>query len=170
MQNSLSKTLSKIPLFYGLQNSELGVVLSICKPENFSSGEAIFNEGAPSHSLHILLSGSVTIKSKKKGDIVMLSACDIFGEIGLITQHTRSASAIATTSCNLLRIDHNEFNLLIGKQPRISALLMKNISANLANHVIRMNNDDNTLEHIPHKKSDSKSAKSQVLNNSHLDQ
>jgi len=167
--NALSKTLSKIPLFYGLQANELGIVLAICKAESFVEGDTIFNEDDPSHSMYILLSGEVAIKSKKKGDIVTLNSCDIFGEIGLITQRTRSAAAIAASSCNLLRIDHIEFNLLAGKQPRISAILMKNISTNLANHVVRMNNDASSLEHIPNsKKAEAPQDIQQILNNTHI--
>ena len=165
----VSSVLSKIPLLYGLQNNELGTILSLCKSESFSGGDTIFNEGDPSHSMYILLSGGVDIKSKKKGVIVTLNSCDIFGEIGLITQRTRSASIIARTHCNLLRIDHIEFNLLAGKNPRISSILMKNISANLANHVVRMNNDADTIEHIPNpeNKSEPKSSEAQTLNNTH---
>jgi len=167
---TLSKSLGKIPLFYGLQTSELGTVLTICKSESFFDGDTIFNENDPSHSMYILLSGNVDIKSKKKGVIVTLNSCDIFGEIGLITQHTRSASAIAATSCNLLRIDHVEFNLLAGKHPRVSSILMKNISTNLANHVVRMNNDASSLEHIPSKhKTEKQKIDPQILNNTQID-
>ena len=167
---ALTNSLVKIPLFYGLQTSELGTVLAICKSETFSDGDTIFNENDPSHSMYILLSGNVNITSKKKGVIVTLNGCDIFGEIGLITQHTRSASAIAATSCNLLRIDHVEFNLLAGKHPRVSSILMKNISTNLANHVVRMNNDASSLEHIPgDNKNEKQAIDSQVLNNTHID-
>ena len=144
----LIQILGKIPLFQGMNKDELNVILNICKPVNFPKAEIIFNEGDPSHSLFILLSGEVEIRNQKSGSLNHLTSCDIFGEIGLITQRTRSASAIAHDDCKLLRIDHVEFNLLAGKHPRISAILHRNISTNLANHVLRMNNNTH-LEHIP---------------------
>ena len=146
---SLAQSLSKIPLLYGLEPDELKFVLALCKSESFSTGEIIFKEATPSHSMYILLSGNVDIKTEKNGVIFTLRSCDIFGEIGLITQRHRSASAEAHSDCNLLRIDHVEFNLLAGKKPRISSILMKNISTNLANHVVRMNEKGTSLEHIP---------------------
>lgn len=161
---SVINSLSKIPLLYGLEPKELKVVLALCKSDNFSAGDTIFEEDTPSHSMYIILSGNVDIKTKKNGVIFTLGSCDIFGEIGLITQRTRSASAIAKSDCNLLRINHVEFNLLGGKQPRISSILMKNISTNLANHVVRMNNVSSSLEHIPHEK-DFTETSSQVLIN-----
>ena len=47
----------------------------------------------------------------------MLGVCELFGEIGLLTRHTHSASALTKSDCKLLRIDHTEFNLLSGKYP-----------------------------------------------------
>jgi CRP-like cAMP-binding protein len=150
--NSLVQSLSKIPLLFGLEPNELKIVLALCKSESYSAGETIFQEGTPSHSMYILLSGSVDIKTEKSGLVITLGGCDIFGEIGLITQRHRSASAVANLDCNLLRIDHIEFNLLAGKKPRISSILMRNISTNLANHVVRMNEGNTSLEHIPQEK------------------
>ena len=140
-------SLRKIPLFFGLEPDELKTVLELCKHAHFNQHETIFHEGDPSHDMYILLSGSVEISTKKSGVVASLGSSDIFGEIGLITQRTRSASVIATSNCQLFRINHVEFNFLAGRNPRISAILMRNISTNLANHVVRMNNAP--LEHIP---------------------
>lgn len=147
--NTIVRSLSKIPLFFGLEPHELRVVLSLCKSQDVRQGDTIFHERDPSHNMFILLSGQVYIVTDRSGIIACLSPCDIFGEIGLITQRTRSASAVAKTDCKLFRIDHVEFNFLAGKNPRISSILMRNISTNLANHVVRMNNAP--LEHIPDK-------------------
>jgi CRP-like cAMP-binding protein len=163
IDNTIVRSLSKIPLFFGLEPNELRVVLSLCEPVDYEQGDTIFNQDDPSHNMYILLSGSVYIVTERSGIIATLNPCDIFGEIGLITQRTRSASALAKTDCRLFRIDHVEFNFLAGKNPRISAILMRNISTNLANHVVRMNNAP--LEHIPLKRSQKtpKEVESQVL-------
>lgn len=157
----LAHSLSKIPLFYGLTDEELESVLTICKPDTFKDDDIIFSENDPSHSMYIILSGEVDITSFKAGLIYTLKSCDIFGEIGLITQKTRSAHAVAQSNCKLLRIDHTDFNFLLGKHPRISAVLMKNISSNLANHLIRMNNV--SLEHVPQAYEEDDLSESQVL-------
>lgn len=161
--NAIVRSLSKIPLFFGLEPHELRIVLALCRTVEFRQGETIFQEGDPSHNMYILLSGEVYIVTDRSGIIARLTSCDIFGEIGLITQRTRSASVLTKTDCKLFRIDHLEFNLLAGRQPRISAILMRNISTNLANHVVRMNNAP--LEHIPNRNDQSQRADpgSQVL-------
>jgi len=157
----LAHSLSKIPLFYGMNDEELKTILGICKPDAFKDDAIIFNENDPSHSMYIILSGEVDITSFKAGLIFTLKSGDIFGEIGLITQQTRSASAIAQSSCKLLHIEHTDFNFLLGTHPRISAILMKNISSSLANHLIRMNNV--SLEHVPQSQEKPLPVESQVL-------
>lgn len=152
-EKSITQSLGKIPCLYGLTDDELKVVLSICKPETYARDMTIFYQGSPSHDMFILLSGQVEIITDQQGRICTLSSCDLFGEIGLITQQTRSASAITLTDSKLLKINHVQFNLLIGTHPRISAILMKNISTNLASHILRMNNMA-PLEHIPQEKHD----------------
>ena len=97
IDNAIVRSLSKIPLFFGLEPHELRVVLSLCKTHDVRQGDTIFHERDPSHNMFILLSGEVYIVTDRNGIIARLSPCDIFGEIGLITQRTRSASAVAKT-------------------------------------------------------------------------
>ncbi len=96
--NKIAQSLSKIPLFYGLDDKELKTVLALCKSESFTEGSTIFKEEDPSHCMYITLSGEVNIETRKKGLVVTLGSRDISGKIGLSPQRTRSASAIAKTN------------------------------------------------------------------------
>lgn len=44
-------------------------------------------------------------------------------------------------------MNHVGFNTLLGTHPRISALMMKNITSSLSQHIIRMNQSE--LEYLP---------------------
>lgn len=140
-------SLKKLSLFYGLDHEELLTVYQICKPLRKQADEIIFRENDPSHDLFILLSGEIDIVTQKKGLVHTLKENEIFGEIGLITQNTRSATAICKTSSHMLVINHHEFNFLLGKHPRISSLLMRNITSTLSQHIVRMNQQE--MEYIP---------------------
>ena len=143
----LLRALRKINLWFGLSDEELLVIYRACSSVEASAGETIFNEGDPSHDLYILLSGRVEIVTQKKGVIHTFTANESFGEIGLITQNTRSASAQATETSKLLALNHAEFNRLLGTHPRISALMMRNITTSLSEHIVRMNQAE--LEYAP---------------------
>jgi len=141
------RALKKIPLWAGLNDDELSVVYQCCKSIKTKADEIIFNEGDPSHDLYILLAGKVDIITQKKGRIHSMNVNETFGEIGLITQNTRSASALSVTPCSMLKLNHVEFNTMLGTHPRISAIMMKNITANLSQHIVRMNQSE--LEYLP---------------------
>lgn len=148
-KQQIIRALRKISLWAGLTDEELEVVYQCCKPVKSGADEVIFKEGSPSHDLYILLSGRVDIITLKKGVIHTLTENETFGEIGLITQNTRSATALSVMPCNMLTFNHADFNRLLGTYPRISAIMMRNITTSLSQHIVRMNQSE--LEYLPSK-------------------
>ncbi|MDH5518686.1 MAG: cyclic nucleotide-binding domain-containing protein [Gammaproteobacteria bacterium] len=136
------RALRKIPLWDNLSDKELESVYLRCKPQKTAVNQVIFREGDPSHDLYVLLSGRVNIMTQKKGQIHTVTENETFGEIGLVTKNVRSATAISTSPCNMLRMTLFDFNDLLENDPRISALMMRNITTSLSQHIIRMNHSD----------------------------
>jgi len=66
--------------------------------QTFSDGDVIFNEGGPGDMAYEIVSGNVGI-SKMGGDgaihLATLSKGEIFGEMGVLDNGTRSATAKA---------------------------------------------------------------------------
>jgi len=141
------RALKKIPLWSGLNDDELGVVYRCCTSIQSGADEIIFKEGQPSHDLYILLAGKIEIITNKKGCIHTIRVNETFGEIGLITQNPRSATALSAEPSSMLKLNHVEFNTMLGTHPRISAIMMKNITENLSQHIVRMNQSE--LEYLP---------------------
>ena len=81
--------------------------------KTFSKGEVIFREGDESSEAYRLLSGDVEISiSTKNGPNVLahLSSGAFFGEMSLIDDKPRSASATAVTDCRTEVFDEANFN------------------------------------------------------------
>lgn len=142
------RVFKKLPIFYGLRENEYDFVRAACSHTSYLEGNTVFNKGDGSPCLYILLTGEVELQTEKKEVIYKLHPGEIFGEIGLITQQKRTATAVAKTDVTLLIIKSEDLNLLLGKHPRISSIIMRNITQHLANHIVRMNKAA-TLEHIP---------------------
>lgn len=142
------RVFKKLPIFYGLRENEYDFLRSICSHTSFLAEDIVFAEGDGSPCLYILLTGKVVLKTDKGGVIHTLNPGDIFGEIGLITQQKRTATAVADTDVTLLLIKGEDLNLVLGRQPRISSIIMRNITQHLASHIVRMNKAA-SLEHIP---------------------
>jgi CRP-like cAMP-binding protein len=142
------KTLRKLPFFHGLYDDEYEKLFSICQSCSFLPNQGIFTEGDASLFLYVVLNGKVEISTKKKGVIYIVKPGEIFGEIGLISQKRRTASAKTLDSAALLQIKRDDFNMLLGTQPRISAILLRNITLGLSGHIVRMN-DLGSTEYLP---------------------
>lgn len=145
--------LGRLPLFTGLWNDELREMARLCRVYHAGAGAAIFEEGDTSDGMFVVLAGSVEIRTKRSGLLYMTQPGDNFGEIGMISQRKRTASALAAPEAQLLRIGRDEFNRLLGSAPRISAVILRNITEQLSAHLVRMNNRV-TTEFIPTAASD----------------
>jgi CRP-like cAMP-binding protein len=144
----IAAILQKLPVFSGLSASEYAHIQKICQPARVADGETLFVEGDSSPCMYVLLSGDIQLRTHNQGPIHTLTPGELFGEIGLISQQNRTATAIARAPSVLLQIDGDVFKELLTREPRISFIIMRNITLNLANHIARMNKGD-MLDFIP---------------------
>ncbi len=90
--------------------------------KEFKPGQIIFCEWEPGNSLFIILKGKVKIikifgKTQKTLDVMQEGS--IFGEMALLEEEPRSASAIAITEVKVLEFNKEDFHVLIQKNPQI---------------------------------------------------
>ena len=82
----------------------------------FKPGEVIFAEGDEGDTLHFIRSGSVTISSSQQGKDVIMSyvpANQAVGEMALLGDTVRSATATATVKTETLSINRESFDILM---------------------------------------------------------
>lgn len=82
----------------------------------FRPGEVIFAEGDQGDTLHFIRSGSVTISSAQQGKDVIMSyvpANQAVGEMALLGDTARSATATATVKTETLSINRESFDILL---------------------------------------------------------
>ena len=132
--------LKKLPLFAGLHDNEFIHLCDLCNGRSFVKDEYVFHQDDHSHSLFVLLSGKVQLSIKGNGVIYEALPGDFFGEIGFITQRLRAASAQAVSDSAIMEFSNDDYNLLLGQQPRVNAIMMQHIAENLAEHLLRTNN------------------------------
>lgn len=78
--------------------------------------------------MYIILEGEIRI-FKKELDITVMGPGSIFGEMALIENQPRSASAEALGQVELLEIDEEQFQRYFAGQPQVLMALMKTMSA-----------------------------------------
>ncbi|MBI2837417.1 MAG: Crp/Fnr family transcriptional regulator [Acidobacteria bacterium] len=124
--------LKRIPIFQGLDETDCQAVGSRAAIKSFRKNVVILSEGDRSHSLYVVLSGSVRVfLSDDAGKEVVLNIQgpgEFFGELALIDDEPRSASVMTLEPTTLAIISKADFQELIGHQPVIAIRLLRALS------------------------------------------
>jgi CRP-like cAMP-binding protein len=129
--------LEKVPLFAGLSRRQLGKLLVKLFEKNYQPGETIFLEGEPAKALFIVLHGRVSIlhTGKEEEQVATLTPGAYFGELALIDDLPRSATARADEHSALLILYKSHFDELIEGHSTIAIRVMGNLLKALAGYV-----------------------------------
>ncbi|MCB1023898.1 MAG: DUF1003 domain-containing protein [Acidobacteria bacterium] len=113
--------LAKIELFDLFDDDELSELAAVIDAEMLRTGDALFQAGDPGESLFIIRKGTIELSIKdNSGQKIILKIAepgDIFGEISMLDNRPRTASAIALESCELFSLDRDDLLLLFQKKP-----------------------------------------------------
>jgi CRP-like cAMP-binding protein len=94
------------------------------EPRICQAGEAIFREYDMGAEMYVVLEGEVELSFGSKGTET-LGPGEPFGEMALIDQAPRTATAIAKTDCKLAVIPERRFLFLVQTTPHFALLIMK---------------------------------------------
>ena len=101
----------------------------------FQRGELIFTEGSVGRHMYVINSGGVDILKRIQSKDVLIGSLgvgEIFGEMALVDDLPRSATAVASAAdTELVEIDHPHFVYLIGQQPAFALVVLKSLSLKL---------------------------------------
>ena len=99
------------------------------KAAAIAEGQKIFAENERAiplvrkNKMYLLLKGEVGLLSGQK-TIGRVRPGEIFGEMALVSDAPRSASAVATTACRVIALDDEEFQAALRKKPEFAVMMM----------------------------------------------
>jgi len=93
-------------------------------------GDSLFREGEKGEKMYVLLEGEMEILL---GDFVLETVRQgaLIGEMALIDDSARTASAVAKTPCRLAEIDRRRFHFLVQQTPHFATHVMKTLADRL---------------------------------------
>jgi len=138
--------LRQTDIFYDLTEPQLKMVAALCSEITSKASQVIFEENSAGDELYVIVNGEVDIllnpaliqsttteRPSRPLTIVTLRRGQIFGEIALVDQGLRSASAHCTSKkARLLIIPADRLIKLCDNYPDLGYRLMRNIAAELA--------------------------------------
>jgi CRP-like cAMP-binding protein len=94
------------------------------------AGTIIFRLGEEAHELFVIKSGQVRIQLGNR-TLSELSADSIFGEMALIDNQPRSATAIAITDVELVPVTERQFLFMVSQTPYFALKVMRVLAERL---------------------------------------
>lgn len=159
--------LKQSDIFYQFTPTQLEMVANLCQEVVFQAGEIIFKENSGSKELYVIAQGEVEIlinpsavgssSETKHTDsvIAILRRGQSFGEVALVDEGLRSASACAAQKeTRLLVISRDKLIMLCETYPQLGYRLMYNLAADLAMKI--RNTDLRIREQLLYKPQDDK--------------
>jgi CRP/FNR family cyclic AMP-dependent transcriptional regulator len=127
--------LARCSLFAGLPRRLLARLGTRFLEKVYHPGEIAFQEGDPGRALFVIVEGTVEITQETvQGEYVLrtLGPGDAFGELALIDDFPRSATARVATLARLLILYKSDFDALMDGNAQITNVVMRNLAHRLA--------------------------------------
>lgn len=146
-QKEDTRTLLKnTSIFASLGNRELDSIERIMYKRAYEAGEAVFHQGDPGIGMYIIQRGTISIIQMPAEHLLAdLHEGDFFGEIALLNETPRSASAIAKTECALLCVSQPDLLGLFQRNPKLGVKVLMPLSQITGQRVIQLDQEVLTL-------------------------
>ncbi len=123
--------LKTVPFFDRLSNRQLKRVSDIMFQRTYEADETIFEEGQPGAALFLILDGKIAIEICRESETTRLAVLEtgaFFGEMALLDETPRSASARALERTRTLALYRNDLNGLRHRHPRTACQIYQSIA------------------------------------------
>lgn len=120
--------LKKLPLFADLTQDEHRQIIEQIVMNYYPVGHVFFHEGDEAGGMYIIKHGMVKISAKNGGedkDLATLVDNGFFGEMGLISDKPRNATATALSDCEVFELSKDNFYRAMESLPHLSEKVSK---------------------------------------------
>ena len=103
--------------------------------QTFATGTVLFREGDPGEEMYVIQTGRVQLTRRVRGreaHLASLPPGEFFGEMAIVNNRPRSATAVVTEEAQLLVIDGQTFEAMVRGNAEIALRFIKKLAARLA--------------------------------------
>lgn len=158
--------LKDVLVFKDLSADEVEQMEKVSSFETYRKGDVVFREGDAGDSLYVVMSGEVRIMRITRNGaeklLTKLGPKTFFGEMSLLDGRPRSASAIANTKTELIKITKTDMDKLLSKDCLAAYKVIRAFARTLCYRLRKMNDEllelfqdpDKTINQIIEEKSE----------------
>lgn len=126
--------LSQVRIFASLPRRDLRRLAARCRLTKYGAGDVILEEHSTGLGLFLVTSGLVEVfktLDHRKIQLAVLGQGDVLGEMALLDDEPRSASAVALEPTDCLLLSRDGFRTLIRRRPRIAWPIVPALAARI---------------------------------------
>lgn len=124
------EALRSISLFKNLRNRELEQVAQLVDEVDLPAGHVLMREGEQSSQAFVIAAGEVRIERGGR-QIAMLGPGSVVGEMALLAEGPRTATATLTKPGSLFVLAHREFHSLLADIPAVQDCVLDEVARRL---------------------------------------
>jgi GNAT superfamily N-acetyltransferase len=133
----MARAIAEVPLFAGMSAEQALRLAGVCRVEEFEPGARIFSASDPTDCVYLVLDGEAQVSAGSPSvPIATIRRGETLGEISLLTQTPRAATATAATRVEAAAIPHRDLHELIRRRPDIGVIIYRNLALGLG-HKLR---------------------------------
>lgn len=120
------RAMRAIPLFAGLNETDLRSLSESFLSERFAAGADIILQGEPGDKLYLIVQGEVEVlqnTGERNQRLATLSTGDYFGEMALVSDQPRAATVRALRTTQLYSLARPDFAALLNGQPTLQTAI-----------------------------------------------
>lgn len=137
---SVHALLRDVPLFSDLSRRELSAVQSILHRREYEPDEVLFRQGNPGVGMYVIQEGEIEIlREPADATLAELTDGDFFGELALLNETPRSATAIARTDSVLYGLFRPDLLGLVERDSSLGVQILFHMGRVLSERLIRTN-------------------------------
>jgi len=103
--------------------------------QSYRKSTVIFEEGSTGNEMYLIHTGSVALTTQRNESgpvtLAVLKPGDFFGEMALVDDAPRSASAVAIEDTQLITLDRAKFLFTVQQQPQFALSVMHTLCQRL---------------------------------------
>ncbi len=124
-----------LPIFEMLDDECLRPLTRVSRLRQIPRHTVVLHDGDRTDCIYFVLSGALKVQiSDEEGREVILSMLgpgELFGEMGVLDDHPRSATVLAVESSEVVEIGKKDFKQCLVENPDVSLFIMRNLTKRL---------------------------------------
>lgn len=141
----LINMLPEIPLFGGLDSTQLSKIINACERQEVQPGSILCHSQTIDERLFILLTGKLRLESSGGVKLAEITPLRVLGEMGVFTEQPRSSRVVVEETSTVLELKKVDIEKLAKEEPEMEFSLLINLLRLLYDRTHEMNKEIESL-------------------------